>query len=1689
MRRVIVSSVLLIMFLLNVVVAQQTLKAGDADGNQQRSKARIINSLADSIEDSSNGSVDLYGKISDRLMPVTPFTMHSMDDELVIVNWNRDRIRNVARKNERLKILDFPLRTNLSVDLDIRPFSITSDKTRVVIGRKGQPDIPFNYDATEISFFRGRVKDRPGSSVFLALGPRSSTGYVDLGTGEPRYLISSKDHNGKPFATNQISVFKAVHDGSNPYPAVPKCGLDGSTINIKEIVDKGIKDSPPAAIAAATVLQKGLKHFELAIETDYDYYILFNDPDAATDYVIEAFAAISDIYIRDVNAYFEVVYIRLWDQPDDLFNSSDPLSEMNAYWEANEGKIARDSAFFFSGRRDLAYGGIAFLNALCTNLGYGVSGYILGYFPDPTLPSPYQWDIGVTAHELGHNSGTGHTQNNGIDQCHDPATIPQRGTIMSYCSQTWSGGNALEDNYFHTIIQQNIESYMGSTSCYNVDCNMNQISDAVDIFGGSSLDTNTNNIPDECEDCNDNGVLDPVDIAGPTSQDLNNNDIPDECEPDCNNNGVPDDRDILLNTSTDAYGNGVPDECEEDCNNNGTSDYTEIQLDITLDIDRDAKLDSCQDCDSDSILDQTELSGAHNVWAARGTASTPITEFHGVVGVQMNESTGGAGSLVDQAQDLMITPTGKVLVSSGGDDRVLEFDLSGNYVGNFVSPGSGGLSYPTGLFLSNGKLLVASRDTNSVIAYSDVDGTLIGDFIAANSGGLSQPFGITRGPDSQIYVTSQTNEVLVYNSVTGSYVGAFVTSSNNGGLDQPRGLVFKPDGNLLISSYGTNEVLEFEEFTGKPLGKWAQVGTTTVLNQVSPWGIRIGPNGGVYVIRTGDAFGSSGEEGSHHDHILDHHTSESHLTKARIYEYDVRNGYLVRAFLAGSDFGLSFPTAFDFVPGWAIDCNFNMLQDSCDIASGFSLDLNTNGVPDECEIDCNSNGTQDRLDIIPYGDRYDCNSNLIPDECDLTALTSTDCNSNGVPDECDPDCNVNGIVDECDITDETSVDCTGNGIPDECEQDCNNNATADSCDILANTSNDCNLNEIPDECEPDCNTNSIPDVCDITDNTSDDCNEDGVPDECQLSNPPDTKEYLIEASDLVNVPNGCGSGHYNCGGVIGFNWQDTTTGTVLSADVTFSMAINCNSLGIVYGIRLNGVEVDTIQSTSSHCSCSGSSNNLFTLTLPTEHYVPGALNLLEITGSTDCLGFYQNVAVGGEYAKVTTSLVGDCNNTGTPDDCDIADGTSSDCNFNGLPDDCEGLSCVGACCDGISCSNNVTNPDCDVLGGTWFFEQTCLEVDCSGSCCTSGGCIENISQPDCQTQSGTWNGGEVCENSLCNLTCELATGFICQDTIVIDNSNINNTPSPSYSCGINTNHEGTLWYKFVALTDVATLATCNSLQTNSTFAFYENSCGTLNQIGCSEDECGAGNNLGEVTVTNLTPGNTYYIQFSAWSAADRGSYTLELDCGCSPPDTILPELAPIAKSRYLSMDPDVPSNVGLDIAIRVTLQQLDGFGGFNNQVRWVGPPVEYQEGSTPTPTFLGAPLQCTPHYQDWTGVELMHVYGDAVVPSSDYQIQTILEECDINNELSFSSVLPVSTGKWGDIITPFEGEGSTQPSIPDILSLVDKWLGNVEPIKARTQLRPNIPDPTQNVGIAEVLLGVDAWLGVLYPFDGPSVCP
>ncbi|MEE8154997.1 MAG: M12 family metallo-peptidase [Phycisphaerales bacterium] len=901
---------------------------------------------------------------SSRLLEASTHESDQPNEDSITVDVDLGHWLETTLPDGSLVVEQFPLPGGVQVSLELERFEVTRADTRYVLGRIGGGDVELAYNPSRLALYRGRVRGLSDSHVFIGFGGGSAFGFIDVGGGIQRYQVSAVANAQVPPGRTSLSVFQSDSVVSLP-PGVALCGVDTS----------GLVAAEPAPLGAHLgTLPPTPRVIELAIETDFELFELFNDVDAVADYVTLLYAAVSDIFLRDVNARIVLTFVRVWDTADDLFNEESPLGPFRDYWEQNMGGVHRDAAQFFSGRRDMPYGGSAWVGSLCGSFGYSVVGYALGYFPNPDVPSAFHYDIHVTAHELGHNFAAFHSHDYGIDTCNDLFGPTERGTIMSYCSQTRNGGNANTDQRIHAIIKDVIQEYFNEIDCLFHDCNDNGVPDDQDISGGDSADVNGNGVPDECEDCNGNGVIDTIDISSGFSADLNGNDIPDECEADCNSNDIPDDLDISLGNSADVNGNDIPDECEPDCNENGVPDYNEIQADMTLDVDRNLVLDSCQDCDDDGINDLDALGGAHNVWIANHDPGGAAKEYHAVSGAFVKASESG---VIINGDDLIISADGRIFVTSSADDRVVQLDAAGEYVGDFVEAGAGGLNHPAAMtFGPGGKLFVVSRDNHSVLRYDGLTGVFLGAFVSSGAGGLSFPVGLAFGPDGNLYVSSDSasDTILRYDGTTGQFIDIFVEAADNGGLNNPRGLLFKPDGNLLVASFLTKQVLEYDGQTGAFVRQFNNGGTQTALTLDGPWALRLGRSGNVFVSRYAIAGGEAGGDGFG-QRILD-----LHLNTTRIFEFDVETGIFLRSYVMGHDTDLWTPTGFDFMPGFDADCNFNLIPDTCDIADGTSLDRNGNGIPDECETvtgDIDGDGSVGANDLLillaNWGPCDDCN--------------------------------------------------------------------------------------------------------------------------------------------------------------------------------------------------------------------------------------------------------------------------------------------------------------------------------------------------------------------------------------------------------------------------------------------------------------------------------------------------------------------------------------------------------------------------------------------------------------------------------------------------------------------------------------------------------------------------------------------
>jgi hypothetical protein len=321
-------------------------------------------------------------------------------------------------------------------------------------------------------------------------------------------------------------------------------------------------------------LGSSLSCMNVAIEIDYFTRQTFGSIDESIDWALSILAGVSLIYEEELNIKLSSNYAYVWDTNDpydDYVNqSSEMLYAIKDKWNEDGGleDVERHVVHLFTKRQDTGTGGIAFVNgAGSDNYGFGYSSNLTSDMEYAEIPSPFfHWNLLCTAHELGHNLGSMHTQwcgwpggpiNNCVDleestpgECdtyiNNPS--PEIGTIMSYC-HTWNqnqgGGITMK---FDPLVQDVIlakASTLDLPICEeviieviygcldNLACNFNNLAtqdDGTCIYadmyydcnGDCILDQDGDGVCDELDNCPESWNVDQVD--------MNENGVGDRCE-------------------------------------------------------------------------------------------------------------------------------------------------------------------------------------------------------------------------------------------------------------------------------------------------------------------------------------------------------------------------------------------------------------------------------------------------------------------------------------------------------------------------------------------------------------------------------------------------------------------------------------------------------------------------------------------------------------------------------------------------------------------------------------------------------------------------------------------------------------------------------------------------------------------------------------------------------------------------------------------------------------------------------------------------------------------------------------------------------------------------------------------------------------------------------------------------------
>ena len=195
------------------------------------------------------------------------------------------------------------------------------------------------------------------------------------------------------------------------------------------------------------------------------------------------------------------------------------------------------------------------------------------------------------------------------------------------------------------------------------------------------------------------------------------------------------------------------------------------------------------------------------------------------------------------------------------DNTVKRFTSTGDFLGNFVAPGSGGLNGPRGIIFNTvSNLLVSNQIVNkqkngNILKYNGITGTFLGELVPSNGKGAAfAPRGIILY-NNVLFVAdflarnNKPGEVRLYNSSDGEFLGNLDHTGFSGQF-YPRSLVIGPDGLLYVSVRNIPDplggwVLRFNPETMKFLDVFVQGNLINNLNR--PEGLVFGPDNNLYI--------------------------------------------------------------------------------------------------------------------------------------------------------------------------------------------------------------------------------------------------------------------------------------------------------------------------------------------------------------------------------------------------------------------------------------------------------------------------------------------------------------------------------------------------------------------------------------------------------------------------------------------------------------------------------------------------------------------------------------------------------------------------------------------------------------------------------------------------------------------------
>lgn len=362
---------------------------------------------------------------------MNPQNLQKLAERSVVFSLDKEAVRNLYQKNPESLSLEIPTPDGLkriefqSAEIHAPGFQVLNAQGRDV---SGQLDMPHHFKGKN----NRRGKELASLSIFsdgnIVLLFSDIKGNINVASLPAQ--LGGTDNDYVAFLDSDLKT-------SNPF----RCGIDH---------DGPVPANPASTGGGQAQIQNDsiCRLTEIYWECDFDMFQKGGSLQGTLNQFEAMFTGTAILYeVETIN--IGVKAVKIWDTPDPYTYTSSFAALDDFQAAGNAANWPGQLAHLIS-TRPLNLGGVAYLNAICTDFRYGFSNID---FLFASLPA-YSWTLSTIAHELGHNFSSNHTHNCGwevspgvfqqIDSCWDaeggcqPVKKGRVGTIMSYCHLTGS---------------------------------------------------------------------------------------------------------------------------------------------------------------------------------------------------------------------------------------------------------------------------------------------------------------------------------------------------------------------------------------------------------------------------------------------------------------------------------------------------------------------------------------------------------------------------------------------------------------------------------------------------------------------------------------------------------------------------------------------------------------------------------------------------------------------------------------------------------------------------------------------------------------------------------------------------------------------------------------------------------------------------------------------------------------------------------------------------------------------------------------------------------------------------------------------------------------------------------------------------------------------------------------------------